>query len=217
MDTKAIGAVIAFTALATTLNLIEIPVVYNPYFNYRLGDIVFIIAFLLFGLKIGFTVLTLNMLVYVAIRPNIANLIGGPYYMVAVATMVFGIYLYERLIKPKTGSRQFFLAKSAAISTAICVASRTLIMLPLDYFGFGLLVSVGSGLSLAEAYAIVLFYMPSIILYNIIVPLYVIPTSYFTANKIKKHLNSPFFASSILNATTQSEHKRLSKAAAGIH
>lgn len=198
MNTKAIGLVIAFTALAAALNLIKIPVVYNPYFNYQLGDIIFVIAFLLFGLKIGFAVVALNMMVSIAIMPSIIGVVGGPYYMVAVATMVLGVYLYEKTIKPRIRSRQFFLAKSAALSTAIGVVSRTLIMLPLDYFALGFLVSVVSGLSLAEAYSIVLFYMPSIVLYNIIVPLYVIPTSYFTANKVNKHMNSPLFADSML-------------------
>jgi hypothetical protein len=61
-------------------------------------------------------------------------------------------------------------------------------MLPLDYTVYGALVSVVSGLSMSTAYAIVIAAMPGIILYNITVPIYVVPTSYFIAKKLSKSL-----------------------------
>ena len=50
-------------------------------------------------------------------------------------------------------------------------------------------VSLVSGLSISTAYGIVLASMPGIILYNITVPIYVIPTSYYIAKKAPKYYN----------------------------
>jgi hypothetical protein len=61
-------------------------------------------------------------------------------------------------------------------------------MLPIDYTIFGALVSVVSGLSMSDSYDLVRAAMPTIILYNITVPLYVIPTSYYIAKKLSKSL-----------------------------
>jgi hypothetical protein len=61
-------------------------------------------------------------------------------------------------------------------------------MLPLDYTVYGALVSIVSGLSMATSYAIIVAAMPGIILYNITVPLYVIPTSYYIGKKLSKSL-----------------------------
>jgi len=70
-------------------------------------------------------------------------------------------------------------------------------MLPIDYTVYGLLVSIVTGKSISESYAIVYAVMPLIVLFNITVPLYVIPTSYFISRRVakslkieKKHFNS---------------------------
>jgi hypothetical protein len=70
-------------------------------------------------------------------------------------------------------------------------------MLPLDYYIYGFLVSMVSGLRVADSYALVLSTMPLIIFYNITVPLYVVPISYFIAKNVSKHSN---FASHTFSA-----------------
>jgi riboflavin transporter FmnP len=199
LNTKAVGIVAAFTALTAVLNLVKIPVPFLPWFNYQLGDIILVIAFLLFGLSIGFTVVILSMIISVAMLPNAVGIIGAPYYYAAVISMVLGVCLYEKLIKPRIQNSRYLVAKSTSLSTVISILSRTLIMLPLDYYIYGYLVSLVSGLSLAEAYAFVLAWMPFMILYNITVPIFAIPTSYYTAEKISKHYKSGFFTKSLIH------------------
>jgi riboflavin transporter FmnP len=193
-----VGIVAAFTALTAVLNLIKIPVPFLPWFNYQLGDLTLVITFLLFGLSIGFTVVILSMIISISMLPTAVGVIGAPYYYVAVITMVFGVCLYEKLIKPKIQNSRYLVAKSTSISTVISILTRTLIMLPLDYYIYGYLVSIVSGLGLAEAYAFVLAWMPLMILYNITVPIFAIPTSYYTAEKISKHYKSPLFTKSLI-------------------
>jgi riboflavin transporter FmnP len=189
MNTKAIGIIIAFTALTTVLNLIPIPVPFLPTYSYQLGDIAIVTAFLLFGPKYGISVAFLNMFVSMTILFRPESFVGAPYYFISVLAMLAGVYASEKLIaKRKFRLKDYSIAKPALLITIFAVLSRTLIMLPLDYTVYGFLVSIVSGLSVSLAYAIVLAAMPSIILFNITVPIYVIPTSYFISSKISKGL-----------------------------
>ena len=192
MNSKAIGLVIAFTALATILNLIRIPVPYLLTYSYQLGDIILVITFLLFGVKIGLTVAVFNMLATMVIYPNPVSIIGAPYYLFSILAMVLGAYLFGKLIKQRTQTKPYIDTKAATLSTICAVFTRTLIMLPLDFLVFPYLVSLVSGWSIVDAYNSVFLVMPAIILYNITVPIYVIPTSYFVAKKVSMHVKSPF-------------------------
>ncbi len=97
MDTKSIGLITTFTALATALNFARIPVPYMPTFNYQLGDIVLLVAFLIFGIKIGLAIVVVNMLIKMVIFAIPAGIVGAPYYIVAVLTMVCGVYFLKNL------------------------------------------------------------------------------------------------------------------------
>ena len=77
--------------------------------------------------------------------------------------------------------------KTASVATAFGILTRVLIMLPFDYFVYGFLVSLVSGLSVSVSYAIVLASMPWIIIYNITVPIIMIPISYSIAKSVSKY------------------------------
>jgi riboflavin transporter FmnP len=189
MNTKAIAVIAAFTALTTTLNFIKIPAPYLPTFSYQMGDIALVIAFLLFGPKIGITIAFSNMLVSLILPTGPGGFVGPPYYFIAVTTMLFGLYVSEKFITKKmlTPSNNKKATKPVIVYTALAILTRTLIMLPFDYIIYGLLVSIVSGLSISTSYAIVLSVMPLIILYNITVPLHVVPISYYISKRIPKN------------------------------
>ncbi len=190
MNSKTLGLVIAFTALATALNLVRIPVPFLFGYSYQLGDIILVIAFLLFGIKIGLTIAIADMFVSMTIYPNPVGIIGAPYYLFSVLTMVLGVYIFGRILKSRIQNKPFFKAKSAALSTVCAVFTRTLLMLPMDFLVFPYLVFIVSGLSISEAFNSVLIAMPAIVLYNITVPIYVVPISYLVAKKVSVHLKS---------------------------
>lgn len=189
MNTKAIAIVIAFAALTTVLNLIRIPCPFLPNYSYQLGDIVIVTAFMLFGPKYGVSVAFLNMFASLTILYGPGSFVGPPYYFVSVLAMLIGVYGSEKLIAwRKFPFKSYSIAKPALFATIFAVLSRTLIMLPLDYKVYPILVSIVSSLSISASTAIVLAVMPLIILFNITVPLYVIPTSYFISAKVAKGL-----------------------------
>jgi riboflavin transporter FmnP len=186
MKSKAIGIIIAFTALTTALNFIKIPVPYMPTFSYTMGDITIVIVLLLIGLKLGITVAFLSTMITMIILPGPAGLVGPPYYFIGVSTMLLGVYIATKLLGRRANLQSD--VKVVILLTLLGVLTRTLIMLPLDYTVYGALVSIVSGLSMSKAYAIVIASMPGIVAYNITVPLYVIPTSYYLAKKLSKSL-----------------------------
>ncbi len=190
MNTKAIGIIIAFTALTTALNFVRIPAPYNPVLSYQLSDIVLIVAFLLFGLKVGITIAGLNMILKMTILVDVSGPVGPPYYLIAFLSMFFGVFLFEKLVKLNKSDKEP--SKNVVLSTSLGAFTRTLIMLPLDYIVYGFLVSVVSGLSIAESYELVIIAMPSMIFYNITVPIIMIPTSYFIARKLSRYTSSMF-------------------------
>ncbi len=189
MNSKTIGIIVAFTALATALNLIKIPVPYLLTFSYTLGDMALVLAFLLFGPKPGVAVAFLSTMITMIILPGPGGLVGPPYYFIGVSAMLLGVFIASKFIERRTELQVG--AKTVIVLTVLALLTRALIMLPLDYAVFGALVSVVSGLSMATSYSIVIASMPAIILYNITVPLYVIPTSYYIAKKLSKSLKIP--------------------------
>ena len=112
----------------------------------------------------------------------------GPLYALLITlTMLLGVYISSKYFTHKTGSSEGnFDAKPAALSTAIGVISRALLLLPVDYVFLSTVWSVASGMSITEANAYVITIMPGIILFNITVPLYVIPVSYYITKKLSE-------------------------------
>jgi riboflavin transporter FmnP len=188
MKTKTIGIIVAFTALTSVLNLIRIPVPFLPYFNYQFGDIAIVTAFLLFGPKHGVSVAFLNMFVSMTIQYGPGSFVGPPYYFISVIAMLTGVYASKKVLTSQSlPLTTFFNNKPSLLATIFAIITRTLIMLPLDYTIYGFMVSIVSGLSTSLANAMVIASMPSIILFNITVPLYVIPTSYFISQRLPKN------------------------------
>jgi riboflavin transporter FmnP len=195
---KALVVIAVFTALTAVLNLIKIPAPYLPLYNYQLGDIILVISFFLFGIRIGFTIAVLNMIISIIMYSNLIGVIGAPYYLIAILTMILGAYLFLKIRKKKNLCRQYGDAKSVTLSTLFAVITRTLIMLPLDFFVYGFLVAFVSGWSVSDSFNLIMATMPGIILYNITVPIFVIPTSYYIAKRISKEFDSTLFKKAIL-------------------
>jgi riboflavin transporter FmnP len=198
LNVKAVGVTAAFTALATVLNLIKIPAPYFPMFNYQLGDIVLVIAFFLFGLKIGFATLFLNVGVTMVLNPTLIGVVGAPYYALAVFTMILGAYISLKVIKRRQLNTQFSEVKTTALATVFAIITRTLIMLPSDLFVYKFLVAFVTGSSLADSLALITATIPFFIIYNVTVPLLVIPVSYYISKHVPSTIDSSLFKQSIV-------------------
>ncbi len=195
MNTKEITLTITFAAIAIGLNIIKIPTVYWPGNFYNFNDIPIVVAFLLFGPKIGILVGTLHLAGQELLFPM------GPVYMVvypigflALLIMLFGTYLATRYISMRnTVAKPGNARKQTIYLTAFAAASRGGIM---PFFSYGVLYHIlfpaVAGIRIPEAGIAAL--VPGFVLYNVTVALYTIPIAYIIATRTRKSLEiEPYF------------------------
>jgi hypothetical protein len=97
LNSKAIAAIIVFSALTLVLNLspVKIPAPYATFLIYQIWEIPIVAAFLLYGLKVSVGVSIVNTLALLAIFQG--ELPTGPLYnLAAVLSMLLGIYLVHK-------------------------------------------------------------------------------------------------------------------------
>jgi riboflavin transporter FmnP len=105
LDSRAIAAIIVFSALAIVLNLspIKIPAPYAPFLIYQIWEVPLVAAFLLYGPPVGIVVSGVNTLALLILFPG--ALITGPLYdLIAVLSMLFGIYVIHKVAIAFAGS-----------------------------------------------------------------------------------------------------------------
>jgi riboflavin transporter FmnP len=187
MQTKSIAIIIMFATLAIALNPIRIPTLISG-FNHRVYEIPIVIAFFLFGFKIGFSVQILHLIAQISLFPGSKGGLGYITGLLAVLVMVIGILVAKSIINRDVFRKNRWAGPKAIILfTSLGTLFRGTISPILDYiFLFNLFVPLTIG-SLSQDQILAL--MPGVFLFNIVVPLYTIPISYFIAKRIKRNLN----------------------------
>jgi riboflavin transporter FmnP len=109
MKTKILAATIVFAALTVALNPaisgIGIPAPYAPYLIYGLWEIPIVAAFLLISATSGVAISLVNATVLFALFPG--SLPAGPFYnLIAIFSMLLGLYLARRFTKPESKQQQ---------------------------------------------------------------------------------------------------------------
>jgi hypothetical protein len=188
MNTKSLALIISFAAIAIALNAIKIPAVFWPGNFFQLSDIPIVVAFLLFGVRVGVFVGVLNLLGQLAfylISP--VYIVAYPMGFIATLLTLLGVYIACRYIARKNSSGKLCTQRPIIYLTGFAVISRAAIMPIIDYqIFFGLLFPIFSGYAFPETYMVGL--IPVLILFNIIIPLYTIPVAYTVASRVKKVL-----------------------------
>lgn len=179
---KKIALIAVFTALTIVLNPIRIPTIYWPNFFYRLWEIPIVIVFLLFGFKISIAVGILNVLAQIILFPLPAGILAYPWGLVAILVMLLGIQIGKKINKKNQNTR-----KTLLVLTAFGVLLRVIIMPFVDFIVYTSLLPIALGQTIPMAYVFSL--IPAIVAFNIIVPLYTIPTAYLISQKISQSLN----------------------------
>jgi riboflavin transporter FmnP len=183
MNTKSIALIITFAAVAIALNAVRIPSVFDPGASYQFSQIPIVVAFLLFGVRIGLFVGILNMaggLLLFSTGPG--SIISYPMGLVSVLVMFAGLFVGSRFITKNGESR--YTAIGLTFSAAVL---RGCLMPFVDYgLLYHVLVPLILGVSPPEAFIAGL--VPAFILYNVTVPLYTIPVAYIVATKVGKNL-----------------------------
>ena len=189
MNARSIALAITFAAIAIALNTVKIPTIYLPGFPYHFNEIPLVVAFFLFGPKIGLLVGILHLAGQELLFPiGPTGIVAYPMGFIALLVMVSGTYVASRLISQNPRSNNQFSEKRRSIWLTACAAtSRGGIMPVLQYFLlYGILFPLVLGTDLPRTYAATL--IPSFILYNVTVALYTVPLAYLVAREVSKRL-----------------------------
>lgn len=186
MNTKALAASIVFAALTVALNPaisgIGVPAPYAPFLIYGLWEIPIVAAFLLVSPAAGILISLLNALVLFAFFPG--ALPTGPFYnLVALFSMLVGVYIGRRFFKSGTAQGKSVL-KIAAASTVLGIVMRVTVMTVMNYVTLRQGYPIGFGM---DELAIIAF-LPAAAFFNGTVALYTVPMAEFIADVVRSRL-----------------------------
>ena len=189
MNARSIALIAIFASLAIVLNSIRIPTFYWPGWFYTLSDIPVIVAFLIYGFKIGIFVEATQIIgqeIFFPVGPG--GLVVYPMGLLVVPLMVFGFYLAKKFLLGKYVEWSQVSEKKAVIySTGFALALRGSIMPLVDFFIlYQVLLPFVLNRVLPATYVMGL--IPAFVIYNITSTLYAVPTAYLISKRIKKIL-----------------------------
>lgn len=190
MNSKTIALLAVFAALAVVLTVyspIRIPAPYTPFpfLYYQIWEIPLVAAFLLFGPRTGTLVAIVNTAVLLVVFQG--SLPTGPLYnLVAVLSMLFGIYIAVKLAsRSKSNSEVLTILSSTALGTALRVAVMTIINWSFLPFPPPL------GYNMNEALLMTL--LPLIGLFNATVALYTVPLGHFVTKAVSLGVRTTYW------------------------
>ena len=186
MDTKVLALIVIFAALSIALEPIRIPTFFWPGQYFRLWELPVIVAFFLFGFKVGFSVSVLNAVGYVAIFPDVSGILGPPWRIILMMSVFTGLILARKVKNFTNPQPEKRLKKPIVVYTIFGIVSRAAIMPFVDIGVYKFLLPLVIGRVIPDAYIFGL--VPGIVLFNILVPLYTIPIAYGAAKTISKSM-----------------------------
>lgn len=193
MNTKKLTLTIVFAAVTVALNpaftKIAIPAPYAPFLFYQIWEIPILAAFILISPRSAVAISVLNAVVLLALFPG-ALLLGPFYNLLAVLSMLLGVYIVHKLLtrkNPKNETEKATLKQQTLLitaATALGIIFRVGIMTVVNYSV--LRYPPPLGYSMPEA--AVVASIPLIGLFNATLALYTIPAGYLIAKTVKSNL-----------------------------
>ena len=177
---RTVATVALFTALTVALNLspVKIPAPYAPFLIYQVWEIPIVAAFILYGLRAGVAISIFNTLVLLAVFPGV--LPTGPLYnLVAVLSMLIGVYIIQRLVVQSVGKHRDILVVS--LSTGLGIMTRVVIMTIVNWAFLRYPPPVGFSIPVEALVAM----LPIIGVFNATLALYTIPLGHLIAKAVR--------------------------------
>jgi hypothetical protein len=190
VDAKTTALISVFAVLAIVLNPaisgVGLPYPLLPGLYFEIWEIPIIAAFLLFGVKVALASELLNVVFLFAVFPGPSQ----PYYttnVIAVTGMILGVYMATMFVARNTSDEKpVSKAKLIRVSVALAIVFRVvfmaLVMFSILYFD-----PVGVYPPIPVNY-IVATVLPLQAIFNVILPIYMIPTSFLIAKTVSKNL-----------------------------
>jgi len=184
MNIKIVTLTITFAAVAITLNTFRIPTIFYPGNYFQFSQIPIVIAFLLFGTRIGISIGIVNLLVSIVILPlGLTSIVTHVMDFISLLPMFAGLKLAKKFTAKNEKEECALKKKRVSRLIIFPTAFRATTMPFIDYgfvFHFALPLFFGINFSAAAIVALV----PSFVIYNIIVPFYTVSVAHFVATKV---------------------------------
>jgi riboflavin transporter FmnP len=185
MNTKNIAIIAVFAALAIVLNLspFKIPAPYAPFLIYQIWEIPIVVAFILYGARIGVVLAVVNTIALLVVYPG--ALPTGPFYnLAAVLSMISGIGMAGFLIRRHSPNHN-----EAVVAAALTASGVTLRAVAMAFLNWALLRFPSPiGYSMPE-FAIMAT-MPLVVIFNVTLALYTIPIGYGLAKIVEPRVKA---------------------------
>ena len=185
MKTKEVALVITFAAVTIALDPVRVPYVLLPGVYFRFCEIPMVIAFILFGARIGIAIAALNVIAEIILFPGPIVFIGRPMVFLLVLCMFLGMYLAQKIFKLRNLHQSF--AKTSGYYTIFGTAFRAAVAPVLNFALYRYAIPFFTGTIFTDT--MVLAMVPSFIIYAIIFALYTIPIGCLIAKAVSKNLN----------------------------
>lgn len=189
MNTKEIALCSIFTAIAIALERVRIPAIFAP-IQFYFWEIPIILAALLFGLKFGFSVAALSAFGQALIFPRALGFLFPIWNLIEMSAALLGVFLAQRIIAwriSSTSQEKTFRINPIVYFTAAAMVVRIAVTPFVNFFMYKYMMPIIVGLSFSDAYIIAL--TPALMVFDAILVLYSVPTSYILAKIINKNLN----------------------------
>jgi len=189
LDARSVALIAVFSAIAISLNAIRIPSVYWSNISYGFYEIPVLVAFIIYGFKIGYLVEILHIMGQEIFFPmGVGAVVVYPMGLIFHMFMFSGIYLANKLINRKIAKGKKVSEKKTVIYfTGLATALRGGLMPIIDYAVlYSILIPIALGISIPQTYILAL--VPSFIIYNVTSTLYTVPIAHLIALKTSKHL-----------------------------
>ena len=189
MKAISVALIAIFSATAIALNAIRIPSFYWPGFSYGFYEIPVLVAFIIYGFKIGYLVEIVHIMGQeIFFTTGVGAVVVYPMGLIFHTFMFSGIYLANKLINRKIAKGKKVSEKKTTIYfTGLATALRGGLMPIIDYTVlYSILLPFALGHTFPETYLLAL--VPAFILYNVTSTLYTVPIAHLIAGKTSKHL-----------------------------
>ena len=192
MDTKTLSITIVFASVTVALNpaisQIAIPFPPLPFLLYQIWEIPIVAAFILISRKAAVSIAILNAAVLTIFFPG--ALPTGPFYnLIATLSMLFGIYIIQKVLKNKKENQnqkgsEYAKTKFVVLSTVSAMILRVVVMTLVNYIVLRYPYPIGYELD----ELVIIASLPLTGLFNATLALYTVPLGLFIAKAINKNI-----------------------------
>lgn len=188
MNAKEIALCSIFAAIAIALERVRIPAIFAQV-QFYFWEIPIIIALLLFGLKVGFSIAAITAFGQALIFPRALGFLFPFWNLIAMSTFLVAVFLVQLLINHRANGVsdvKYFGIKPIVWFTIVAMIFRLSVMPFVNFFMYKFMMPLVVGHFFSDVAIIAM--IPSTMVFDAVFTLYTIPIAYMIAKRVNRTL-----------------------------